>query len=93
MKATQGGKLQVNFPAARQAVAQLLEVINEVTEELNEEEEDMDEAGLLESVEEIIEDSPELSQWLVQSYQPEVWLAEGRMLWSKSNMRKQQPLL
>ena len=52
----------MNCPAASQELVQPLEVINEVTKELSGEEEEMDQADLLQSAEEIIQDYPELFQ-------------------------------
>ena len=57
-------------------VVQLLEVINKVTEEMGEMEENVDDADLIEITEETIEKSPWLSQWLAQAYQWELYFVK-----------------
>ena len=49
-------------------MVQLLEVINEVTEEIPEEEEELEGAGLVDLTEETVAEYPEHSQLLAQSY-------------------------
>ena len=50
-------------------------MINEVTEKMAVEEEEADDAVLIAIAEEAPEESPELSQWLAQGYQSEVYFA------------------
>ena len=57
MEAPQGAKAEVNQPAASQGVGQVLEVINEISQQTTEEE-----AGVIETSEETSKESPELSQ-------------------------------
>lgn len=56
-------------------MVQLLEVITEVTEEMQWEEE-LKGADLVKLIHKTVYESPEQSQWLAQSYQPEVYAAE-----------------
>ena len=59
-------------------VVQLLKVSKEVTEEIGDkEEEEVDEADLIESAEETVEESPKFFQWLALGYQPKVCFIEA----------------
>ena len=66
----------MNWPATSKVEVHLLEVINEITEEMDEKEENADEADLIDSTEETIDESPELSKWPIPCYQSTVYFAE-----------------
>ena len=67
MEASHGAKPGVKSPATSQAMAQLLEVANEATREIDEEEE-VEEEGIVLTAGETIKESPELSPFLVKEY-------------------------
>ena len=65
----------MNQPATNQGVVQLCKVINEGTNGIHEGEE-LGRADLVDLVDEAVEEFPEKSQWLAQTYQPEIYSAE-----------------
>ena len=71
---------KVNWPAASKAVARILEVINDVSEKIFESEEDDE---VIETGEEV----SELSQWPIEKYQPDAYLAEMvKIDWHSENV-------
>ena len=69
---SQGAKFKINRPATSQAVVQLLDMLDEVTEELQCEE-NIEESGLMVEVCEIVKEFQESPQLLMKCYQPEVY--------------------
>ena len=73
MAVLQGTRPRVISPASSQAVVLLLEVISKVIEEMCEEEEELDDADLIEIAEKTIEEFLGFTQLLAHDYQPKIY--------------------